>query len=47
MKLREVNIHLQKCETIKPTKTEQEKRINLMQSESNGLENKTKLKQKR
>lgn len=40
MKLRKVNIHLKKSEAIKPTKTEQGKRINLMQFESNGLENK-------
>lgn len=42
MKFRKVNIHLKKCETVKPTQTEEEQRINLKQSESNGLENKTK-----
>lgn len=41
MKFRKVNIHLKKYET-KPTKTEQERRMNLMKSENNGLENKTK-----
>lgn len=44
MKLRDINIHLEKRATTKPTKTEEENRINLMQSESKGLENKTKQK---
>lgn len=42
MKFTKVNIHLKKCEIVKPTKTEEEQRINLIQSESNRLENKTK-----